>query len=115
MAGAQIRDLDLVKRILLSVQADGEYSAAEGEDLDHVHYNTGLAIDMGLLTGVHEDNWQGGYYRDLVLTSDGQDFLAAVAKQGPDWWKRAVAWFADSGGKAAMSAGFQALLRGDHL
>lgn len=113
MAGEQVRDLDLIKRILLGVQANGGYSAAEGEDLDHVHYNTGLAIDMRLLTGVHEDNWQGGYYRALTLTGEGQDFIDAAAKQGPDRWKRAVAWFADSSGKAALSAGLQALMRGD--
>lgn len=104
---ARIRDLELIHRIVEAAR-DGEYVSPTDEwTAEHIDYNVGLAIEAGLVKGTSNRRWQPPRYDFVEPTNDGHDFLAQIEKQGPAWWRRALAW----AGEAVAKEGLRSVIR----
>ncbi|WP_305967372.1 DUF2513 domain-containing protein [Marinobacter salsuginis] len=114
------RDMDLVRKILLAVEADERPDSISGYDSEAIKYNQALAIEAGLVEGrVLNDNsnaiqvpsavyikkltWQGHEFIDLMKKSEVWETIqrefkeasfATILKVGRDlaegWAKKRV-------------------------
>jgi hypothetical protein len=98
-----VRDMELLRKIMLSVQADDLRSGVDGYDDDVVNYHKAQLIDEGLLVGFA--NYPTGKdavpgIPDLVMinriTPTGHNWIAAIATDTK--WNK-VKYFVTSAGK----------------
>jgi hypothetical protein len=100
------RDMDLIRQILLDLEADVE-TAPGRYDLRTIFHHKALLVDAGLVTGTtyHE----GSDYKALVghLTWDGHEFLDAARDE--TGWKAVMKKVGESAGTTSMAV-IQAML-----
>lgn len=103
------RDMDLVRDILLKIEAASEPGMADllpadvtQEQLDLTTYNLNLLIDEGFVKGVEAHTLAQKNWFSLTLTWRGHEFLDDIRE--PEIWKKAKA-----GAKQAGAASLQFL------
>jgi Hypothetical protein (DUF2513) len=71
------RDLDLIRQILLKLEADEPCNLVEGVDEFTITKHLGLLLEAGLIKGIaHETDQSSVYWVDVDrLTWSGHDFL----------------------------------------
>jgi len=98
-----IRNLDLVRKILLEIESEsGGFSSKslelEGFSKDEIEYHITIMLEAGLIQGASH-NRSGHYYPLIIpsrLTWAGHDFLDACRDEGR--WKEAKEIFIKAGG-----------------
>jgi len=92
------RDLDLIRSVLLAVEAEETQVAIPGYTEKQVLYHCALAIEAGLLSGQTIPDAEGQPYGVIVqrLTWAGHDFLDASRSE--TLWQKAKDQILKSGG-----------------
>lgn len=87
------RDMDLIREILLKIEAANEPAMEEllreggtAEDLEALSYNLGLLVDHGFVTGVEAHTLAAKNWFSLALTWNGHEFLDDIRE--PTIWKK---------------------------
>lgn len=95
------RDLDLLREILLHVEAQGDVPvfsaeiALEGYDHAQIAYHAWLALDAGFVDGSDASDTGGRDVLIQALTFAGHDYLDAV--RAPKVWEGVKSRAADAG------------------
>jgi hypothetical protein len=94
------RDMELVRRVLLNVEAGHASSAISGYDADAIKYHMALVIETGLAEGaiLKGGNADMGIPAAVVikkLTWAGHDFIDAIASDSS--WVKVKDFLKDSG------------------
>ena len=97
------RDMDLIRKLLLAIEADGPESkrtrfTIDGYSPEETDYNTFLLLDAGLVEGQQSGVVGTKIPRVIVigLTWDGHEFLDAAKDEG--LWKQATSKMRKPGG-----------------
>lgn len=94
------RDMDLIRKILLAVEADQQNSPIDGYEEDTVKYHKALAIEAELVEGSLVKSGSGN--REIPaavmlkkLTWSGHDFIDAIGSESN--WVKVKSYLQDSG------------------
>jgi hypothetical protein len=81
-----VRDMDLVRKIMLNIQAGDFYGGVEGYDDDAVNYHKALLAEKGLIEATPHYPSTGRTPPDIPdlvmikrMTWEGHDFIEAIA------------------------------------
>ncbi|WP_425407577.1 DUF2513 domain-containing protein [Hwanghaeella sp.] len=102
------RDLDLIRKLLLEVEAsDGDLATSDIEmdpwSPEEISYNTRLLIENEFLTGLDDTDMGMGQLRNFInlrLTWAGHDYLDAVRSDAT--WKKVTEKLQSVGGSVAL-------------
>lgn len=94
--------MDLVRKILISIENGDLHGGVEGYDLDTVNYHKALLVDADLVEGTPRYSSSGVKPSDIPtgvkikrLKSAGHDFLEAI--RADTKWNKVKAFLADAG------------------
>jgi hypothetical protein len=104
---AMKRDMELVRKMLLAVEAEASGYAPNPLAIDsyteeQIGYHAYLIADAGLAEGIDQTTMgsPSPEYQLRHLTSSGHDFLDAARE--PSRWQKAMAKVADAGGSITI-------------
>lgn len=94
------RDMELIRKVLLAVEAGNARHPIDGYTQDEVRYHQMLVIEKGLVEGqFRKDMTQATEVPAAVmlrrLTWEGHDFIDAIADESR--WSKVKGFLADSG------------------
>lgn len=90
------RDMELVRKILLAIEKEGEAAEVDGYEEEIIQSHVGLLRQAGLVNAIDASSFDGEAYIVRGLTWEGHDFIESARNETV--WRKAMQIVVEKGG-----------------